>query len=158
MSTPQATMIIGSLRKHEEAIAALYELFAEAVPRMTTFWKEIAREERAHACVIESLAELELAGAVIFKPDPFQTKAILESLEFMTNKRRQVDTEGIDELNALRVALELERSMLESRFFEIYEPNSASMRPELEELRRHTVEHRARIAAALAKRCGKKGT
>lgn len=148
----QKVLIAGALARHEEAISELYKQIGVALPAMTEFWNRLASDEKAHAAVLASLVELEKKGSVVFCREAFRTKAILEAIEFAVEKRKQIELEGIGELTALSLAVSVERGMLESKFFNIYEEGCEAMRCEFDELRRHTVEHLAALTRTLASR------
>ncbi|MEI6970409.1 MAG: hypothetical protein WCL44_02745 [bacterium] len=135
-------------------MAALYTLIARKIPAMEGFWQALAAEERAHATVLASLVKLEAVGDVVFQSTAFQSKATLVSIEFVDNKIRQIEAQGIGIPEAMRLAIDLEQSMLESRFFDVFEAGSTEMRSEFAELRRHTVDHISRIAEAFTAKGG----
>lgn len=154
VSEMQSSMVVANMARHEEAVAELYSVIAAKLPAMASFWTALASEERAHSSVLRSLVELERTGSVVFSPEPFHANAVMVSIEFVTHKTRQIAVEGTGRSAALGLALDVERSMIENKFFDMYEAGNPSMRSEFDDLRRHTAEHISRIVFESRKKGG----
>ena len=47
--TQEAEVVVETLKEHEQALARLYEVYAEKFPEHEEFWTELAHEEVQHA-------------------------------------------------------------------------------------------------------------
>lgn len=133
------------LAEHEEAIGLLYVRLGEVFPESAAFWNELAKEEIEHKKLILEIHEKCLAGKWTFQRPSFVTEAILQSLDWIASRKENIETRGISMRNALKLAVQIEDSMMESRFFEIIENDSPEMVDTLESLAAYTRAHAQRL-------------
>jgi hypothetical protein len=128
------------LALNEDAIGRLYSTYGEVFPEMALFWQGLSQEERGHAALVRSL-ERDNADAVMFDPDRFRSGAIRLFTTHTEGEILAARSPGFKPVNALSIANAIERSLIESRFFEIFETDSIDMKRLLQKLRDDTREH-----------------
>lgn len=134
---------------HEETIAALYAEFQKAVPGMQEFWQQLVEEEKAHAQVLRDLAARLVRDDVLLANRPFPREAILTAIAYIARKTGDIRAQGVTPAQALSMAIDLERAMLEKNFFSVVESDATDMKKEFEAIREHTAEHAGRLYKAL---------
>jgi rubrerythrin len=149
MNSVDENSIISAMTKHELALAELYKAFGEQVVSMKDFWSRLAHEETQHAATLQRLA-----GNMVHKPlylneRKFNTAAVRTSLRFLEGKTNEIRRDGTTALKALGLALDQEQSMLENRYFEVFETDSPEIGKVFSMLRRETTRHAEEIRATL---------
>jgi rubrerythrin len=117
------------LALNEEAIGRLYETYAGLFAGSADFWLSLARQEQGHAAMLRRFQE-QGGDAVAVKRDRFRSAAILLSTRHTEGEIAAARAGELKPVNALSVANALEQSLIESRFFEVFETDS----PELKRL------------------------
>ncbi|HQP30451.1 MAG TPA: hypothetical protein PLB81_03925 [Deltaproteobacteria bacterium] len=139
-----------SLAEHEEAIGGLYQDFADSFPEHAAFWSGCAHEEFRHAAIIRSMQDLAAKGTVRLT-GRFNARAIQTSLAYIGQQTTLARSKQMQARQAFAIALSIESSLLENRYFEMFGAES----PEFQEMQRtileETVKHRRMVQAALEK-------
>jgi rubrerythrin len=133
------------LIEHEKAIGRLYAAYARRFPRDREFWLELSQEERQHARWVESLrlrVEEDPSSLVVAR---FPTGAIELSLAYVNRLIENADASHLARTNALSIALDLERSLLEHRYFEVFKSDDPQIQRILQRLRQDTQSHLQRV-------------
>jgi len=136
---------LAKLKIHEEAIGRLYKRYSERFGEQRAFWCKLSREEYQHAKWIEMLeAELgdDPAG---FVARGFPLAAIEHSLAFIEKLIAKAGSEAFTVVNAVSAALNLERGLLENKYFEAFETDRAKMKRLLALLEDKTRDHYASV-------------
>ncbi|MBN2120822.1 MAG: hypothetical protein JW734_07195 [Candidatus Omnitrophica bacterium] len=144
--------IIELLASHEEIIAKLYKTYAEKFPANKQFWTVLHLEELDHASWIRRLFPRIEEGVLSFNENRFKAKIIKESFEHVEELIRLVQTKELTLMQALATGIDIEQSLIESKFFEVYESDSHELKQLLLSLQEAFLEHSARLKEALKKR------
>ncbi len=129
------------LAQHEESVSHLYRCFAAAIPDAKDFWDKMANEELSHKEMIASIDEKMQEHTWQFARPKFTVGAIAGACERLVTKAELVAKNGISMRAAMDFALETERGMLESGFFEIIQSDDSEMMSVLESLSSYTYAH-----------------
>ena len=143
--------VIELLAQHEEAAAALYMTFADEFPDKKEFWTVLHLEELNHAAWIRRLRPKIEEGLVTFSEERFNIKTIQTSLDYLTELLSKAKNQRSPLTEALSVALDIEESLIERKFYEVYEADSEELKQLLRSLRDAFIEHRDRLKQALDK-------
>jgi rubrerythrin len=145
----KAQMLSGSftqlMAKNEAVVADIYSAFAELLPRSRDFWLALSREEIGHQHIIELLEEKIQNGELTFKRPGAAHARMVDALRSNCRQKARVEKQGISMREALRIAILIETSMLESEFFEVVVGDSDEASTALKDLESHTRTHRERI-------------
>jgi len=139
---------LGVLAAHEAAMADFYSALAARFPERTDLFSTLASAERDHARRITDFAALVSAGTVRVDAGRFPAAALLASLDSIREEVRWARAPTMTLSGALSVAQELEDTLIESRYYEVVEGDSAELKELVERLSRELAEHRAVLERA----------
>ena len=143
--------ILNLLIEHEEEIGKLYAVFAEKFQDYNQFWLELSKQEENHALWIEKLSEMIKKGEVFFDQKRFNLEAIRNSLAELQKDIIENKHSDIPLIKALSVAYYYETALIERKFFEVFETDSAELKHTLISLSEETIKHQKQIKEALDK-------
>ena len=138
------------LATHEEAIGGLYQAYAKLFPDHESFWFGLAGEEAEHARWIRDLTAKAKAGSAHLDEKRFRTEAIKTSLDYIRNLTAQASSGNIELTDALSTALDIEKALIERKYFEILRGDSEEVKRTLEALTRSTKAHIEKVQRAWA--------
>ncbi len=141
MSGPYTELIA----QHELAIADIYRLFARMFPSAGTFWNELVKDELEHKALVGSIEEHVKRGEWAFKRPDFRTSSIVESMDFIALKKRNLQKSGMNMRQALQLALDFESGMVEAKFFDVLDGDSPRMMDVMQSLAAYSRIHRKHI-------------
>lgn len=133
--------IIEMLAKNEEAVAWLYSAYADRFPGYKDFWSGLAVEEIDHADELRKLCEIAGRGSLYIKEGRFNTTAIGNFSSYLERESEPDRVKASSLVNALSVALSIEESMIEHKFFDVFEADSAELKHVLLKLANETKRH-----------------
>lgn len=111
---------IDLMRRAEEGMAAFYEACGARWERSAQFWHQLRDAERRHASALAEMAELVTANEALYAPGrPFNPIATQRFIEWTERSRREIQSEDAFLKDALVLALDMERSLIENRFTEV---------------------------------------
>ena len=142
--------IVSLLARHEEAIGGLYRVFADKYEGYGQFWSELAAEEDQHAEWIGRLNKRIQDGAGTVREEMFDGETIEKSLAHINELMDKVKSDEFSFREALAEAIKIEESILEKKYYEIFEGNIAEIKQVQYCLEDATREHRERVRKALS--------
>ena len=132
----QIDELIQLLQKYELSIAVLYETFASILSPSESGWMAFAKEERLHARWIGELHTQLKNENISFGQTKFTVQSTKTAIVYVENQVDKVIKDKPDLIQALNIAINIEKSLLESAFFNIFNlsnPGSQKVRAQLEE-------------------------
>lgn len=133
------------LREHERAIGRLYAAYAGRFPEEREFWLGLSREEDQHAKWLDSLQSRVDEDPSSLVADRFPTAAIELSLAYVNRLTGNADSSDLTRVNALSVAVDLERALLEHKYFEVFTTNDPHIKRTLQMLEQSTQTHLRKV-------------
>ena len=122
----QIDELIQLLQKYELSIAVLYETFASILPLSEISkkaWIAYAKEERLHAKWINELhTQLEKEN-ISFEQTKFSAQSTKTAIGYAENQIDKVIKGKQDLIQALNIAINIEKSLLESAFLRVFKLN-----------------------------------
>ena len=112
------------LAKNEEEIGELYKLYARMLPHYKDLWLELADEEVIHAKWIRGFAKGIEKGSIFLDKKRFPMAALSTYHEYLQKSVGEASLKGIEPIEAFTMALYIERSLLELKFFEVIDTGS----------------------------------
>ena len=141
--------LLEAMREHEQALAHLYELYAEKYPDYKDFWTELSLEENLHAAWLDKLwSEIENGSEDIIV-ERFPIGAVQRSTEYVKKLEDTANQPDFILVNALSTALRLEEALMENKFFEVCEGDSVKTKRTLNMLAQSTMEHCQKVRKLL---------
>ncbi len=141
MSFEIANMLI----EYELSIAKLYNECAEKFTELREFWKDLAKEEVGHSDTIKDvLAQVDGRSAVL-NQRRFNARPLENSLEYVNEITDRVKDNNIDLLGILSLALDLEQSIIESKFYELFAGRSRDFNTWMKQVRDESRKHAVKI-------------
>ena len=140
--------IIDLLSAHEEAISRLYSAYAGKFPLYSEFWTTLASEEQKHSAVITALKSKVDAGKLSADMVKFKSELLKTMITYMEKELSKVDSGGLTLIQALSVARDIEKSMIERKCFEVFKGDPAELAAVLEEMALETKRHIEKIELA----------
>jgi len=138
--------VITLLSDHEEAIGNLYLGFAATLFEQKDFWEKCAHEEFHHAQMIRTFRDLLAKGEVRFT-GKFNTQVLQTSMRYIIEQIKQMNQKKINPMGAYAVALSIENSLLENRYFDSFTADSAEFQHVKQILMDETEKHRNLVKA-----------
>jgi hypothetical protein len=143
--------LVEKARQHELALAELYGLYAQKLEYNKVFWQAISDQEKSHANMIEFLQAKAEGGQIAVNEQRFSP----EVMKFLAEKAAQALDEAKDENfsheRALKTALEMEKSLVEKRYFELFRVEDEELKKIVDKLEKETKQHIAKMEQELAK-------
>ncbi len=145
--------LVEMLARNEEAVAGLYRAYAFQFSKYRDFWTHLADEEIEHADLIRHLSAEAGKGSLRINEKRFQKKALQTYLNYLKGELEKAQEPALPLGYALSTTLYIEESLLENRFFEIFEGDSEDLKKvlrhqdtdekkHLDKVRRMVAEHR----------------
>jgi len=138
-------LIAELLIENEESVRNLYLAYAKKFPTHEEFWSGLAVDESGHADWIRGLAGQLRQGHSHIEPGRFRKEAIASFIRYVKDELTKVQNEEIPLITALSIALSAEQSMIEGRFFEVFDTDSAELKHVLDNMAAATEEHVKRV-------------
>ncbi|MFC1622634.1 hypothetical protein ACFL1Y_01395 [Patescibacteria group bacterium] len=143
--------LVDMMIEHEQKIGELYTAYAKKFPEFKDFWSQLVQEEGDHAGLLNTLYSKIGQGVVFFEDGRFPKKGIQISLDYVKEQTERAKKGEVELINALSVAVDLEKSLLESKCFEVFESDTVELKNVLQKLADDTKEHAVRIENLLRK-------
>ncbi len=139
---------IGLMAAHESAIAELYRAFGRRLPEHQELFDGLADDEVRHARQIARFADRVRDGRVRVDAARFAAESIMASLDDLGGRREEAEEGELSYADALSAAIDIEDSLIERRYFEVLEDDTAELKELLRSLEAETREHRERLGRA----------
>jgi hypothetical protein len=110
--------MIEALAKNEESMSELYKYYSEKFADDKDFWNRMSGDELQHALRLRSLV---LTPGIRFNPDRFNLMVIRNFSRNIAKEIETAKTGYVSRINALSVSVSFEESLLEHRYFEIFD-------------------------------------
>jgi len=140
-STQNEQIEMKALSENEIALGTLYSKFANLFPEDKSFWMGITKDEMLHGSWITELSTMVEQGSVVMEAERFKLAAIQQFSEYINEQIKITETESISAIKALSISMDLERSLLESDIFKVYDTDDVATSDILDRLTKSTEEH-----------------
>jgi rubrerythrin len=136
-----ASDVIEAMAKNEEAISHLYQAYADRFPTQKSFWSPLAAEETSHAGWLRSLLAKMREGSLSINRDRFKLQPVRAFTGYLERELATAREPGMAPINALSVALYIEESIIEQRYFEVFAADAPELKRILADLATATKGH-----------------
>ena len=145
MQIDEMNEIIEGIRQHKLSLSKMYQQFAKSHPDHNQFWSHMAHEEAMHARWIESLGQYYQMGQIgvsELKLNHQVLKTAISHIEKQTDASRNGN---LPLLNAVSIALDIEKSMIDNKFFEVFDLADVKYDRIRTGLKKETAKHRQHL-------------
>jgi len=138
--------MLDKMAQLELVISGFYQTAAEAFPEDAAFWKDMAKAEVRHAGYLKQIEDI-----LKRKPQEFETGRALNMTAtdfFIANvkkSREQLKNGKFNKRQLLFTALDLEQSILESKYPEILKSHDVEYQTLIAEISQETLTHKDMI-------------
>ena len=143
--------VIEMLARNEEAISRLYTAYADKFPDYKDFWSDLANEEIGHSNWLRGLSPQIREDSIYFNEGRFKPGAIQTFLNYLERELAKAREQKMLLVNALSTALYIEEALIERKYFEVIEGDSAGMKHILLDLAAATENHIDRVRKVWSK-------
>lgn len=120
--------ILTVLEKNELLIQRLYTLYAERLPEQKSFWLRIAGEENTHAQWIRALAEKAAQNKLRLRSSAIKLSSLERVQHYLEEKIEALADLDLTQTQALTTAMDIEKTVAEDRYFELFETEDEETR------------------------------
>ncbi|MDD2646971.1 MAG: hypothetical protein PHV78_03795 [Patescibacteria group bacterium] len=113
--------LIESLAANEESLSRLYHLYSNQFNQFADFWQQISQEELEHGKWIKNLLNLVNEDKILFEEGRFSKWAIDNYAESVKARITSAETRRLNLKEEAQFSLSLEESMIENKFFEVFQ-------------------------------------
>ena len=150
MQSADINDLVAQIRRHELTLAKMYAQFAKSYPNHRQLLSQLAREEVQHAEWMKSLAQHHAKGRLglsDFKLNPQVLKTSISHLEKQIEESKQG---RLSLRKAVSIALDVEKSMIENKFFKIFDLVDGKRDRIRAGLEKETSKHRQKLEKLLS--------
>ena len=137
--------LLEAFRRHELAIARLYEAYAQRFPEFEKFWMELSRDEIQHADWISELTARVEDGSDCFVVNRFPIEAVEHSIAYVEGLANSPGQPDFLLMNAVSTALYIEKALIENKYFEVFSGDGVETKRILNTLAQSTQSHYQRV-------------
>ena len=145
MQTEEMNEIIEGIRQHELSLSKMYRQFAKSHPNHNQFWSQLAHEEAMHARWIESLGGDYRKGQIGVSELKLNQQVLKTSISHIEKQTEASRNGDLSLLNSVSIALDIEKSMIDKNFFEIFDLADKKFDRIRAGLKKETVKHRRHL-------------
>jgi hypothetical protein len=149
MKKREIILLLDTLAAHEKALSKLYQKFSEQFHRTWDLWTDLSKYEDMHRQWIQKMKSLYEQGKLEVNPDRITMMSVKTSIEYIEKQIQRADSGRITEANALAIASNLERAMIDERYFRMLSSADARFAKVNEKLERATELQKARLTNTL---------
>ena len=133
--------IIDIMAQYEETIGKLYQTYAQTQPELADLWNTLYSQEMEHRNWLINLADAVGTGKVHFNKDRFKIEPLHLALDYINKELSKAQNMTIPTKDSLNKAFQIEQSMIEKKFFEVFETDSVDLKHVLQNLANETKKH-----------------
>jgi rubrerythrin len=137
--------VLDAMAKNEEAVSRLYQAYADRFPDQKAFWSGLVAEETSHAGWIRGLQTKMREGSLAVNRDRFKIQPVRGFSAYLERELVSAREPGMSPINALSVALYIEESLIEQRYFEVFAADAPELKRILADLAAATKTHLEKV-------------
>jgi rubrerythrin len=130
------------LEENEEALAGLYQAYANRFPEYEEFWFGLAMQEIDHSNLIHELIQRVKRGEARLYEHTLDIVYLQNFKELIDRETDRANYESISHHEALSTALRVEKDIIEHKYAQIFDSDSEEIRRILDEMTIATKRHR----------------
>lgn len=120
--------ILNRLAENEETIGILYQQYAKRFPDYDGFWSGLACEEKEHVGWIRALCSTASESGLFIDRGRFNEEAVQTYVNYLGRELAKVKQGETTLLNALAATLYIEESLIERKYFDVFETDAPALK------------------------------
>jgi hypothetical protein len=140
--------LIDLFEDNELNVSRLYRVYSKRFPADEPFWKRLSAEEITHAGQIRTLRTL--SGLKLVENN-FTRGIVNYVIDFVKKEIEKAEVGAISDIEAVNVALRIEQSILEKKYFDFFQDTDKTLDEVMGKLGRETEIH-LKMLQKMAKR------
>ena len=137
----KAGQILDLLHKIELSVAELYRRFSHSFVEDRVLWESLSRDELSHAALVIELKNTLLKNGSPFELGKVNLLALNTYRQGIEGQLGRLERGEIRRQNAFFIARDLEKTLIERRFYELIQSESPEYRAIQEKIRKETESH-----------------
>ncbi len=129
------------MKEHELVITQLYNVYSQRLPDYREFWQGLSDGEVQHAEIIDALFDHVKDRPDAFVVERFPIPAIEHSIKYIKQLIERAKQPGLDMIDALSMAMDIEQSQIENKYFEVFQGDSSETKRALDMVAQDDREH-----------------
>jgi hypothetical protein len=139
--------LIEALKQYELTVAELYATFADVYPDTAAEWRRMVSEEQIHAKWVDALYAHVLKKNLSLAKTAVTLRSVSTAIDYVQKIAEKVRRSPPPLLQAVSLALDIEKSILESAFVKVFDFSSVQARLTQDRLLRETRLHLEQMTA-----------
>jgi hypothetical protein len=141
--------IAEAVLRHEECLADLYVQLGDCFPAQGGIFCRLAIEEQLHVQYLQQLLQAVDAGQLLLRPTPLRQQNITDSMATMAQLAASASQGQATLLDVLSAARAVEMSMIEKRYFQLFDLRQGPYQALAQRLCEETLRHGEALQAQL---------
>ena len=129
------------LEKNEEALAGLYQVYANRFPQYEEFWFGLAMQEIDHSNLLHEMIQKVKRREARLYEHTLDIKYLQTFSDLIERETDKAKYEPISHYEALSTALRVESDIIEHKYAQIFDSDSEEIRRDLDEMTIATKRH-----------------
>lgn len=142
--------VFNTLANIELSFAELYEANSKFWVNEADFWLSLAREERDHVAYVKNMSQIiQQAPDQFIQGKPFRPISLQTAEQTAKTLIHKINSSQIDREEIFNIALDIENSILESKYNDILKTENSLYRDSVDKLVKDTYKHSIMIQQKL---------
>ena len=138
-TTTKQHALIELLARNETVLSQLYRTYAKRFPAQEAFWNRLTEDELRHADWVHALGLQAAEGAVAFKSRRYTEKTLRGFIAYIKELIPRAEYHTL--VQCLSLALDIEKALIEKKFFVVFAGDSPAFARLLKRLAAATGKH-----------------
>lgn len=145
VETKKQRNIIDLLIEHEKAVSRLYDAYASKFGIFHEFWTGLVVDELKHAEQIRQLGIGMEQRTIVHDSSKLILPAVQMSIDYVKKKHKDTKNADVSFINALSVALSIEKSIIDGGFFDTFKGITKDAKQLVQDLKQGVKVHYEKI-------------
>ena len=144
MKSMENENLIKIMANFENLVSQLYMEYSLQLPELRSFWERLSKEELGHEAALNNLFSRVEGRTVFLDNHKFKISSIYLTSKYCSEKIEEAK-KGITPIHALSISLDLEKAMIENKYFEVFQSDILELKNTFKTLENETIDHLKRV-------------
>ncbi len=133
--------ILVALTTCENRVGDLYTEYERLQPNLAELWNKLTKEERKHAELLEGVRDDLKEGELLRELNEFNLESVQHLVDYVNDRIAEARRTPPTEADAVAIALSIESSIIDARFFSFVHSNGSAFQNAASQLAHDTENH-----------------